>query len=70
MRKTGAAKRDEPATLGTTAVAAALEVSERTVRLWLESGRIKADLWTLGGHARFKASTIAELKKRQKERAA
>lgn len=68
MRK--ATRGDDAPRLSTTAVAAALEVSERTVRAWLENGRIRADLWTLGGHARFRPSTIADLKKRQRQRAA
>jgi transposase len=63
---------DDAPTLSTTAVAAALEVSERTVRSWIESGRIKPDLWTLGGHvrngrARFRPSTVAKLRAEQQQ---
>lgn len=44
-------------------LARALGVCDRTVRRWVELGRLAPDHVTLGGHARFDARVVDELRR-------
>lgn len=59
------ARGDE--TIGTAELAEALDVHRNTVINWIKDARLRPDIVTLGGHARFKRSSIRAIKKRLRD---